>query len=203
MSTSPGDYTLYVEKNSLDGDRIAITLLEKSISFDQVIVDLAHPPEDLLEINPNLVLPAIVTKEISLYHTDTILEFLNERYPQPALLPNDPISRAKFRLALHKIVNEWYPLIENSIESKDVDHKTCQRIESILVAYAPLFSETEYFQSDEFSLIDSTIAPFLWWINQLGIEIPTAASNTRQYAQRLLNRENIKEFFNNKVRLVS
>lgn len=203
MSTSPGDYTLYVEKNSLDGDRIAITLLEKSITFDQVIVDLAQPPEDLLEINPNLVLPAIVTKEISLYHTDTILEFLNERYPQPALLPNDPISRAKFRLALHKIVNEWYPLIEDSIESKDVDNKTCQRIESILVAYAPLFSETEYFQSDEFSLIDSTIAPFLWWINQLGIEIPTTASNTRQYAQRLLNRENIKEFFNNKVRLVS
>lgn len=201
MSTRRNGFTLYLEKNSLDADRVAITLLEKNITCDQVVVDTSNPPEDLLDVNSQLILPTLITREVALYHTDTILEFLDERFPHPPLLPNDPINRAKFRLTLRKIVDEWYPLVEKLIGRKTADTKTNKAIGNLLVAHAPLFEETEFFQSDEFSLIDATIAPFLWWVNHLEVPIPSKAEATMLYSERLLNRDSVKALFDKKTRL--
>ncbi len=198
MSTRRTGFTLYTEKNSLDGDRVAITLLEKNITCDQVVVDPTNPPEDLLEINPQLILPTLVTREIAIYHTDTILEFLDERFPHPPLLPNEPIARARFRLTIKTVVNDWYPMIEKLIGRKTADNKTNKAIGELLVAYGPLFAENEFFQSEDFSLIDATIAPFFWWLKHLEIPVPKKATAAMEYSERLLEKESVKTAFEKK-----
>lgn len=202
MSTRRTGFTLFTEKNSLDGDRVKVVLLEKNITCETVIVDPTNPPGDLLEVNPQIILPTLITREIAIYHTDTILEFLDERFPHPPLLPNDPILRAKFRLTIKTIVNDWYPLVEKLIGRKTADNRTNKAIADLLVAYSPLFSETTFFQNEDFSLIDATIAPFLWWVKYLDIPLPKKAQPVLDYYDRLIEKESVKTAFDKKEKTI-
>ncbi len=198
MSTRRSGFTLYQETASLDADRIAITLLEKNILSDAVYVDITNPPEELLDINQQLILPTLETKEVTLYYSSIILEFLDERFPHPPLLPHDPISRGKFRLILKRIIHEWYPLLEKVMKKGEADKKSSKAINDLLLRYDPLFEGNIYFQGNDFGLIDASLAPFFWQLQLLQIDIPEKATATKEYSKNILKRESVQHFYKSK-----
>ncbi len=184
--------TLFAEKNALDADRIAIMMAEKGLAHDRVIVDPAHPPEDLLDLNPTLNMPAFITREISLYYPSVIMEYLDERFPHPPLLPPDPISRGRFRLMLNRIQTEWYPLVEKLIKTEGSDKKSTKLLVEALTVACPLFQGKSFFQSDDFSMIDCTLAPIFYWVNQFNISLSTKAEAAEDYGIRVLARGSVR-----------
>ncbi|OYQ89501.1 Stringent starvation protein A [Wohlfahrtiimonas chitiniclastica] len=198
MSTRRSGFTLYQENPSLDADRIAITLLEKNILSDSVYVDISNPPEELLDINPQLILPTLETKEVTLYYPGIVLEFLDERFPHPPLLPHDPINRGKFRLILKRVLNEWYSLLEKVLKKGEADKKSMKAIHDLLLRYNPLFEGFIYFQSNDFSIIDASLAPFFWHLQAFDIAIPEKAPAIIEYNSNILARESVIHHYKSK-----
>src|SRR6202166_5204751 len=91
--------------------RTRIVLAEKGIAIELVNVDLNDLPEDLLDLNPYHSVPTLVDRDLVLYDSRVIMEYLDERFPHPPLMPVDPVARAQFRLALHRVERDWYPLV--------------------------------------------------------------------------------------------
>src|SRR6185503_9603239 len=144
--------------------RTRIVLAEKSITIDIVDVDDGNLPEDLLDLNPYNSVPTLVDRDLVLYDSRVIMEYLDERFPHPPLMPVDPVTRAQFRLALYRIERDWYTLLAQ-IDAED-DKKHLPKLRKVLadtiVQGVDLFKVKPYFMSDEFSLVDATIAPVLW-----------------------------------------
>lgn len=163
----------YSDPTSHYSHRVRIVLAEKGVSADIVDVDPSHPPQALSEANPYNSLPTLVDRELTLYETRVMMEYLDERFPHPPLLPVYPVARAESRLFMHRIEQDWCSLIEsiqNSRSDNVVKRSTKELRESIL-AIAPIFAEKPFFMNDEFTLVDCCIAPILWRLPTLGIDI--------------------------------
>jgi len=167
-----------------------IVLAEKDITFEAIEVDLDAPPEDLSELNPYNTVPTLIDRDLVLYDSRVIVEYLDERFPHPPLMPVDPVSRAKTRLALHRVEKDWYPLMHDILtKGEKTAAKSRKILRESIVSSNELFEVLPYFLSEEYSLVDSTIAPLLWRLPVLGIELPAEAKAVADYAQRLFNRE--------------
>jgi len=136
--------------------RTRIVLAEKNISIDVVDVEPGKYPEDLLDLNPYHTVPTLVDRDLVLYDSRVIIEYLDERFPHPPLMPVDPVTRAQFRLALYRIERDWYTLLQQ-IEVED-DKKILPKLRKVLadtiIQGVELFKVKPYFMSDEFSLVD-------------------------------------------------
>ncbi len=167
-----------------------IVLAEKDITFESIEVDVDSLPEDLSELNPYNTVPTLIDRDLVLYDSRVIVEYLDERFPHPPLMPVDPVSRAKTRLALHRVEKDWYPLMHDILHKGE---KTVAKSRKILresiVSSNELFKVLPFFLSEEYSLVDATIAPLLWRLPALGIELPAEAKAVNDYAQRIFNRE--------------
>src|SRR5271165_719107 len=141
--------------------RTRLVLAEKGIAIELVNVDPHKLPEDLLDLNPYHSVPTLVDRDLVLYDSRVIIEYLDERFPHPPLMPVDPVNRAQFRLALHRIERDWYALAEQ-IE-REPDKKQQLRLKKLLrdtiLQGSELFKIKRFFLSDEFSVVDATIAP--------------------------------------------
>src|SRR5262245_57861870 len=91
--------------------RTRIVLAEKGISIDIVSVEPGKFPEDLLDLNPYHSVPTLVDRDLVLYDSRVIIEYLDERFPHPPLMPVDPVTRAQFRLAWYRIERAWSGLV--------------------------------------------------------------------------------------------
>lgn len=168
-------------------------LQEKAVAADIEYYDPTDPPEDLLELNPNGTSPTLIERDLVLYDSRIIMEYLDERFPHPPLHQMDPVSRANARMLIKRIDQDWYQLLDEILfsgEKKSARAKKMLR-ESILSA-APIFAARPYFMSDEFSLIDCAIAPLLWRLPGLGIDVSTPNEVINNYAQRLFKRPAFK-----------
>ena len=174
--------------------RTRIVLAEKGITFDTIDVDTDKLPEDLSELNPYNSVPTLVDRDLVLYDSRIIVEYLDERFPHPPLMPVDPVSRAKTRLALHRVETDWYPLMHDIIHRGE---KTAAKARKILreelTASAEVFKAMPYFLSNDFSLVDATLAPLLWRLPRLGIELPKEAKAVLDYSQQVFDRETFQE----------
>jgi len=181
---------LYSTATSIYCHRTRIVLAEKDIAHESIIVDPRNLPEDLIDLNPYSSLPTLVDRDLVLYNSRVIMEYLEERFPHPPLMPVGPVARAQTRLALFRVENDWYPLAE-IIESKGEKAAVKARKELMesIAASADVFSAMPYFLSEEFSLVDASIAPLLWRLPHYGIELPKAAKVVLSYADRLFDRE--------------
>jgi RNA polymerase-associated protein len=174
--------TLFSKADDVWSHRTRIVLAEKSIHVEAIDVNEGNLPEDLLDLNPYHSVPTLVDRDLVLYDSRVIMEYLDERFPHPPLMPVDPVARAQFRLALYRIERDWYTLVE---QITDVDRKVGQQARKVLrdsiLASADVFKAKPYFLSDEFSLVDATIAPVLWRLPLWDIDIPSvrAPSVTR------------------------
>lgn len=165
--------TLFSSGQDPFSHRTRLVLAEKGINIDVVNVEPGALPEDLLDLNPYHSVPTLVDRDLVLYDSRVIIEYLDERFPHPPLMPVDPVSRAHFRLALYRIERDWYGLTQQ-IE-QEVDKKQALRLKKILrdsiLASSDVFKAKPFFLSDEFSLVDASIAPILWRLPYFGIDL--------------------------------
>jgi RNA polymerase-associated protein len=185
--------TLYSEPASPLSHRTRIVLAEKDIAVEVLDVDPDHKPEDLLALNPYEIMPTLVDRELTLYDSRVIMEYLDERFPHPPLLPVDPVSRARCRLALYRVEQDWYTLLRDvESGSEAAKQKARKYLRESVLSIGPIVEKMPYFMYEEFTIVDCTIAPILWRLNHYGIELPPQAKAVFKYAERLFARPSFK-----------
>ncbi|EGG29728.1 Stringent starvation protein A [Aequoribacter fuscus] len=176
--------------------RVRIVLAEKGVTVDLVEVDAQNPPAELADLNPYNSLPTLVDRELVLYESKVMMEYLDERFPHPPLLPVYPVARAESRLYMHRIERDWCSLVDK-IEngSEPAKAKAAKELGDSFTGIAPIFAEKPFFMSDEFTLVDCCLAPILWRLPSYGIDLKM----TRQtkplftYMDSLFDREAFQE----------
>ncbi|WNB75169.1 MULTISPECIES: glutathione S-transferase N-terminal domain-containing protein [Methylomonas] len=186
--------TLFSSANCIMSHCARLVVHEKGVPADIEFFDPNDPPEDLLELNPNGNAPTFVERDLVLYDARIIMEYLDERFPHPALHQMDPVSRANARMLIKRIDQEWYPLLEEvQIHGDKKAAKAKKLLRESLIAAAPVFEATPYFMSEEYSLIDCAMAPFLWRLPSIGIDIAGLGKGITAYANRLFGRKAFQE----------
>lgn len=186
--------TLFSAPADAQSHRTRIVLAEKDITVDVIDVDPENKPEDLIDLNPYNSLPTLVDRDLVLYDPRVIMEYLDERFPHPPLMPVDPVSRARARLALYRIEQDWYGLLPELESGSDKQAQKARKfLKESLLASVDVFSAKPFFLSDEFSLVDATIAPILWRLPSYGIELPAQAGPLLQYAERMFARPSFRK----------
>ena len=190
---------LFTGVDDLFSHRVRIVLAEKGINFESVDVDPAHPPEDLMELNPYGRVPTLVDRDLVLYDAQVIMEYLDERFPHPALMPVDPVSRAQSRMTLCRIQQDWDGLMGRLQKSRD-KAKVAKELCDSLTVIAPIFEQKPFFMSDELSLLDCAVAPILWRLPVYGIKLAAVAKPLEDYTQRLFELESFQASLSEKER---
>ena len=186
--------TLFSRPTDIHSHRTRLVLAEKNINIEIATVIGNDLPDDLMDLTPYHTVPTLEDRDLTLYDSRVIIEYLDERFPHPPLMPVDPVMRAQFRLALFRIETDWYSLAEEAESGNDYKLGTKSRKllrESILQS-TELFGAKPYFLSEEFSLVDATIAPVLWRLPMYGIELGSAAEPIEAYMQRVFARQSFQ-----------
>ncbi|RTR35024.1 stringent starvation protein SspA [Shewanella atlantica] len=184
--------TLYSGADDLYSHQVRIVLAEKGVTVDVLQVEPSEMPEDLIELNPYNTVPTLVDRELVLYNSRIIMEYLDERFPHPPLMPVYPVSRGRTRLMMNRIETDWYSLVDR-IRSGDRADAARKELQESLTAIAPVFSEMPYFMAEEFGLADCYLGPLLWRLPVLGIELDMrTAKEVKAYMTRLFDRESFK-----------
>jgi RNA polymerase-associated protein len=186
--------TLFSSPDEPNSHRTRIVLAEKGIEIEIIDVVPGRYPEDLLDLNPYHSLPTLVDRDLVLYDSRVIIEYLDERFPHPPLMPVDPIQRAQFRLALYRIERDWYGQAQLIDEDHDRKHAARNRkvLRDALLQSADVFKVKPFFLSDDFSLVDASIAPILWRLQRYEIELPPQAQALTRYMGVLFARASFR-----------
>lgn len=178
--------TLFSARDCVVCHRVRLVLAAKGVSYELVPVDPNNPPEDLIDLNPYRSVPTLVDRDLVLYAASVVSEYLDERYPHPPLMPIDPLSRARLRLAMLRIEHEWVPQIQ-AIQhgGKAQIEAGRKRLKELLLASLPLFKASRFFLNPEMSLADCAMAPIVWRLPALGISLPKDAKAIEDYGQRI------------------
>ena len=179
---------LFSLPNCLESHRTRIVIKEKEISAEIHEVDLHSIPEEIKILSPYDEYPSLVDRELVLQNSRVIIEYLDERFPHPPLLPVDPISRAKFRLALNEIEHNWYSKYAEAYNDEVLDEKFVTEIKNYFLEIAPLIKK-KFFMSDDFGLVDCSIAPLLWRLKSLDFDLAENNKVIADYSERIFDRE--------------
>jgi RNA polymerase-associated protein len=177
--------TLYSARDCVHCHRVRMTLAAKGVTYDHVVVDLDNPPEDLLDLNPYNSVPTLVDRDLVLYDTSVICEYLDERYPHPPLMPVDPLSRARLRLAIVRIENDWLTLLDDIEAGGRGADAARKALREDLLKNAGAFKASRFFLSPEISLADCALAPLVWRLGALGVQLPREAQPIIDYGERI------------------
>lgn len=178
--------TLFSDSTNPYCHRVRIVLAEKSISVDIVDVCARDLPDEVMDFNPYGTVPTLVDRDLRLYESRIIMEYLDERFPHPPLLPVDPVSRATSRLYMFRVGRDWYTLMDRILEGTEGEAATARKeLRESLIATAPVFAANPFFMNNEFSLVDCCVAPLLWRLPLLGIDLPSRAEALSDYAKRI------------------
>ncbi|MBD2859724.1 stringent starvation protein A [Spongiibacter sp. KMU-158] len=195
--TKRSTMTFFSDAASHYSHRVRIVLAEKGVTVDIIDTDPLDLPEEVCELNPYNSLPTLVDRDLALYESKVMMEYLDERFPHPPLLPVYPVARGESRQFIYRIERDWCHLVDAIIDGKDAKaaEKARKDLTDSLLTIAPIFGEKPYFMNEEFTLVDCCLAPILWRLPQLGISLP----QTRQskplldYMQRLFERPSFQE----------
>ncbi|MCI3947006.1 stringent starvation protein A [Pseudomonas syringae] len=172
--------------------RVRIVLAEKGVSAEIIEVVAGRHPPQLIEVNPYGSVPTLVDRDLALYESTVVMEYLDERYPHPPLLPVYPVARANSRLLIHRIQRDWCGLVDLILDTRSKEPARVQarkELRESLAGVSPLFAEKAFFMSDELSLVDCCLLPILWRLPVLGIELPRPAKPLLDYMERQFARE--------------
>lgn len=178
--------TLFSDPSCPYCHRVRIVLAEKGITVDIVDVDAEALPDEVMDFNPYGTVPTLVDRDLRLYESRIIMEYLDERFPHPPLLPVDPVARANARLYMYRVERDWYVLLERIVKGDEGEAAQARKeLRESLVATSPVFAAKPFFMSDELSLVDCCVAPLLWRLPVLGIELPPQAKAIQEYSKRI------------------
>ncbi len=183
--------TLFSAPHDAWSHRTRIAIAEKGIPVDIIDVEPGRLPEDLLDLNPYHSVPTLVDRDLVLYDSRVIMEYVDERFPHPPLMPVDPVSRAQSRLMLHRLERDWYAAAAAIDALSDPRERLAPRkvLRETILQTADLFKVKPYFLSNEFSMVDATIAPILWRLPHWGIDLPAPQGQPiMRYAQLVFSR---------------
>ena len=189
--------TLYSDGSSHYSHRVRVGLAEKCVRVNIIDVDPDHKPEDLAHLNPYNTLPTLVDRELVLYQPDIMMEYLDERFPHPPLFPVYPVAKALIRMCIYRIGRDWCFLVDDLMAKngtpKQLANKRKELRES-LIAVSPMFREKPYFMSDDFSIVDCCVAPILWRLPYIGVDLgrSKAVAPLLAYRNRLFERDSVR-----------
>ena len=172
--------------------RVRIVLAEKGVSAEIISVEAGRHPPKLIEVNPYGSLPTLVDRDLALWESTVVMEYLDERYPHPPLLPVYPVARANSRLLIHRIQRDWCGLVDVILDTRSKEAARVQarkELRESLTGVSPLFADKPFFLSEEQSLVDCFLLPILWRLPILGIELPRPAKPLLDYMERQFARE--------------
>lgn len=203
MAAAPSPLSLLTRRSSMallsDGKshyshRVRIVLAEKGVVSEIIAIDANNKPAELADLNPYNTLPVLVDRDLSLYDSWVMMEYLDERFPHPPLMPVQPVARAYTRLWRHRIQNDWSGLVDVMLDDK-TDKKTLQNaqkeLRESLITVAPVFAEKPFFMNDELTLVDCCIVPILWRLKAMGVDLPKTkqVKPLQEYMVRMFSRQ--------------
>lgn len=171
--------TLYHLPYSHFSAKAKVVLIEKGIEFDARNI---HELGDISysDINPSAQVPFLVTDDLQLGESEVIVEWLNDTYPEPVMLPPNSDDKARSRLATR--IHDLYVAPDLSVlfgqlnaDERDADliDATTDNITKRLQAVEGLLSDGPYFSGDQFGIADASFAMSIWysyWLfDQLGV----------------------------------
>ncbi|MBI1732223.1 MAG: glutathione S-transferase N-terminal domain-containing protein [Gammaproteobacteria bacterium] len=175
----------YTDIDGILGHGVRIVLAEKDINCDVQFINSDDPPEDVAEANPYGTSLTLMDRDLSLFDAQIIMEYLDERFPHPPLMPVDPVARANNRQLRYRVERDLCSLVEIIQGGSDSHaHAAKRTLRDHLTAIAPVFQQQQYFLSDEFSLADCCIIPLLWRLDHYRIKLPASAKGMQKYALR-------------------
>ncbi len=184
--------TLFSDGSCHYSHRVRLVLAEKGITAEVIDVDPAQPVPEVIELNPYGTLPLLLDRDLVLYENKVMMEYLDERFPHPPLLPAYPVTRSEARQLIYRIERNWCGLVDTLLanDTSKAAEAARNQLREGLAAVAPVFAEKPYFMSDEFTLVDACMAPILWRLPRLGIDFEGQAEQQPllDYADRLFSR---------------
>jgi RNA polymerase-associated protein len=186
--------TLFSGVSDLYSHQTRIVLAEKGVNVEITYVDKDNWPEELAELNPYNTVPTLVDRELVLYNSRIIMEYLDERFPHPPLMPVYPVERGKSRLMMERIESDWYPLVDIIMgNDKEAAAAARTKLRDSILLIAPVFEHFDYFMSEEFTIVDCYMAPLLWRLPELEIDLGVEnAGGIKSYMVRVFERESFQ-----------
>lgn len=189
MSLKRASLSLFNEADCVFSHRVRQIIAEKDIDIDIEFLEPGHWPEEVAASNPAGYGPTLFERDLVLHDPLVMLEYLDERFPHPSLMPVDPAQRAHYRQMLRRFENDWYSLLPALISDKRTQRaQTRKMLIEDLTVLSPLFVQQDFFMGESFSLIDCSLAALLWRLPTLGIKLPTQAQAVQVYADKLFAR---------------
>ena len=189
--------TLFSDPRDHYSHRVRMVLAEKGVTVDIVDVVGGKIPEDLAELNPYNTLPTLADRDLVLYESNVIMEYLDERFPHPPLLPVYPVQRALSRLWITRVEKEWSTKLDLLMLGKGREAtltKARKELRESIIAIAPIFAEKPFFMNEEFSLVDCCVAPILWRLKEVGITLPEKSTRPLfKYMRMIFERDAFRE----------
>ena len=182
--------SLYSDPTDPASHAVRFVLAEKAINVEIHHVTRDDKPEDLHDLNPYNAILTLVDRDLVLYEPQIIMEYLDERFPHPPLMPVDPVARASNRLYRYRLQRDFYALVDD-VESADkgISNPARKCLRDHLSALAPIFAQKTYFMSDDYSLVDCYLAPILWRLPAYGVRLPVHAKALQRFSDRIFERE--------------
>ena len=189
LATKRSSMTLFSDPRDHYSHRVRMVLCEKGVSVDVVSVNPDDRPDELRQINPYNTLPTLLDRDLVLYQSNVIMEYLDERFPHPPLLPVYPVARAQSKLLMHRIEKDWSSAVDLLMSGSGKD-KTRNELRESLAGIAPIFDDRNFFMNEEFSLVDCCVAPILWRLPAIDISLPEKQTKSMQrYMNDMFSRE--------------
>ena len=197
FATKRASMTLFSDPRDHYSHRVRMVLCEKGVAVDVVDVDPLQIPENLSEVNAYGTLPTLLDRELVLYKSTVIMEYLDERFPHPPLLPVYPVARAQCRLLMHRIELDWSKRVDVLLAGRGRETamaKARKELRESLTAIAPVFADRSFFMNDEFTLVDCFVAPILWRLNALDLKMSARQLKPMQrYMNDMFERDTFQE----------
>ena len=185
--------TLYAEAHDPIGHGVRIVLAEKDINVEINFVTQETKPEDLNALNPYHGLLTLIDRDLVIYDAQIMIEYLDERYPHPPLMPVDPVSRANNRQIRFRVMRDLYGLLDAlRSDNESVAGEARKVLRDNLTAISPIFTRHAYFLSDEYSVADCCLGPLLWRLAYYGVKLSVQAKPLLKYAENLFARPAFK-----------
>lgn len=185
--------TLFSDPGSHYSHRVRIVLAEKGVTVDRIDVDPRDYPAELAELNPYCSLPVLVDRELVLYESRAMMEYLDERYPHPPLLPVYPVARAESRQFVYRVERDWSARADAIASERSTEKAVARARDELreeLVAVAAIFGDKPYFLNEDFTLVDCCLSALFWRLPQLGVQLPQTRQTKplHDYMTRMFSR---------------